>query len=134
MQSKTSHELHIHAPHLIDGESHCVHVFAHFPHSSAVLLDHTHHQTAGVVAIIRLVIHLIQLDQKLRVGPEGVCGVSEETAQVRILRGLKFFREEMISSQGRQLRRYLRFHKVKCKNTNGRGESFLTINLTINFQ
>lgn len=72
-----------HATHLIDAESHSVHVFAHLPHSSAVLLDHTHHQTAAGLTVIRVVILLIQFDQKLRVGPEAVCDVSRETAEVR---------------------------------------------------
>lgn len=100
MHSKTSHGFQTHAPHLIDSESHCVHVFANLPHSSAVLLDHTHHQTATGLTVIRVIILLIQLDQKLRVGPECVCDVSGETTEVRIIRRFKFFREEMTCCRG----------------------------------
>lgn len=78
-----------HAPHLIDSESHGMHVFAHLPHSSAVLLDHTHHQTAAGFAVVWVVILLVQYDQKLRVGPEAVCFVSGETTELRISGGQK---------------------------------------------
>lgn len=71
------------APHLVDSESHCVHVFANLSHSSAVLLDHPHHQTAASLTVVWVVILLVQSDQKLWVCPEAVCGMSGETTEVR---------------------------------------------------
>lgn len=66
-----------------------MHVFAHLPHSSAVLLDQTHHQAAAGLAVVRVVILLVQSDHKLRVGPEAVCDASGETTEVGILGGQK---------------------------------------------
>lgn len=61
--------------HLVDGESHCVHVLSHLPHASAVLLDQTNHEAAAVLSIVRVIVLLIQLDHKLRVCPKRVCGL-----------------------------------------------------------
>lgn len=91
-----------------------MHVFAHLPHSSAVLLDQTHHQAAAGLAVVRVVILLVQSDHKLWVGPEAVCDVSGETTEVRISRGHKVCCVAVTCCQVSQVRQCLTCHKVKC--------------------
>lgn len=69
--------------HLVDGESHCVHVFSHFLHASAVLLDQTDHEAAAVLSVVRVVVLLVQTDHKLRVRPERVCGLKTKTVGIK---------------------------------------------------
>lgn len=50
-----------------------MHVLAHFPHSSAVLLDQTDHEATNTFPIL-----LVQLDQKLGVIGERLCRVKNK--------------------------------------------------------
>lgn len=61
-------------PHLIDAEADGVHVLAHLPLASPVLLDEAHQEGAAALPILLVLVFLLQLDQVLRVHPEGVCG------------------------------------------------------------
>lgn len=67
-----SHKLSSQCPYLIDGKTDGLHVLSHFPHAPPVLLHKAHQEGATLLAIIRVIILLVQLDDKLRVHPEGV--------------------------------------------------------------
>lgn len=61
------------ALYLIDGKADGLHVLPHFPHTAPVLLHQAHDEGAALLTIIGVVVHLIQLNDELRIHPEGVC-------------------------------------------------------------
>lgn len=66
------------AAHLVDGEANGLHVLSDLSHFATVLLDQTHNEAASHFIISRIIILLLQLDQKLRVHPERVCREQNE--------------------------------------------------------
>lgn len=57
---------------LIDGKADGLHVLTHFPHTAPVLLHQAHNEGAALLTIIRVIIHLMQLYDKLRIHPKGI--------------------------------------------------------------
>ena len=57
---------------LVDGKAHEFQVLAHLPHAPLVLLHQTHNDRAPSLAIIRVVVLLVQLYDKLGVLPESI--------------------------------------------------------------
>lgn len=57
---------------LIDGVADGLHVLSHSPPSALVLLHQANDDGASLLAVVGVVVHIIQLDDKLRIHPEGV--------------------------------------------------------------
>lgn len=62
------------AAHLVDAEADGVHVLPHLPLPPPVLLDEAHQEGAAALPVLLVLVLLLQLDQVLRVHPEGICG------------------------------------------------------------
>ena len=60
------------APYVVDGKADGLHVLPHFLHTASVLLHQAHDEGAAILTIIRVIIRLFQLYDKLRIHPEGI--------------------------------------------------------------
>lgn len=61
-------------PYLIDAKADGVHVLAHLPLPPPVLLDEAHQEGTASLPILIIFIFFLQLDEVLRVHPEGIYG------------------------------------------------------------
>lgn len=58
--------------HLIDCIANSLHVLPHFPHTALILLHEANDDGAALLAIIGVIVHLLQLNDTLRIHPEGI--------------------------------------------------------------
>lgn len=65
-------------PYLIDAKADGVHILAHLPLPPPVLLDEAHQEGAASLPILLIFIFFLQLDEVLRVHPEGIYGSGTE--------------------------------------------------------
>lgn len=65
-------------PYLIDAKADGMHVLAHLPLPPPVLLDEAHQEGAASLPILIIFIFFLQLDEVLRVHPEGIYGSGTE--------------------------------------------------------
>lgn len=65
-------------PYLIDAKADGMHVLAHLPLPPPVLLDEAHQEGTASLPILIIFIFFLQLDEVLRVHPEGIYGSGTE--------------------------------------------------------
>lgn len=58
--------------HIINCKSDGFHALPHLLHLTSVLLHQAYNESAALLSIVRVIIHVVQLYDKLRVRPEGV--------------------------------------------------------------
>lgn len=58
--------------HLIDCIANSLHVLPHFPPTALILLHEADDDGAALLTIIGVIVHLLQLNDKLRIQPEGI--------------------------------------------------------------